>query len=300
MMVVCFGDGLGNQMFQYAFFYSLKKKYPSSYIKMDINYIYGPAMHNGFELDSVFGIKREECAHAEALILADYFPHHFKRYIPINFCHRVRRILCGVKKTFIVQEDATVFYPEVYQLNPLYSYMFRGNWINEKYFDAYKDELLHIFTFPPFDDEQNQIYQNKIEESESVSIHIRRGDYLQSPLYTLGSRYIQTAVQTINQQVSAPKYFVFTDDAEYVSKHFSFINHMTIIDGNKGKNSFRDMQLMSLCKHNIIANSTFSFWGAYLNQNKDKIVIAPQKAADKLTNSFACDSWIKIEAINED
>ncbi len=84
-MVVCFGDGLGNQMFQYAFFYSLKKRYSSSYIKMDINYIYGSAMHNGFELDSVFGIKREECAHAEALILADYFPQYLKDISQLTF-----------------------------------------------------------------------------------------------------------------------------------------------------------------------------------------------------------------------
>ncbi len=300
MMVVCFGDGLGNQMFQYAFFYSLKKRYSSSYIKMDINYIYGSAMHNGFELDSVFGIKREECAHAEALILADYFPQYLKRYIPINFFHKVRRVLLGVKKTFIVQEDATVFYPEVYQLNPLYSYMFKGNWINEKYFQEYRDELMNIFTFPPFDDDQNRLYMNEILAANSVSIHIRRGDYLQSPLYTLGIKYIQTAVQIINQKVNTPKYFVFTDDPEYVSKHFSFIDNMTVINGNKGKKSFRDMQLMSLCKHNIIANSTFSFWGAYLNRNTDKIVIAPRKAANKLKNPFACNDWIKIEAVNEE
>lgn len=300
MIVVCFGDGLGNQMFQYAFLYSLKRKYPSSYVKMDINYIYGPCMHNGFELDTVFGIKRDECAHAESLILADYFPKYIKKYIPINFCHKIRRVLCGVKKSFIMQEDATVFYPEVYQLNPLYSYMLRGNWINEKYFEEYKDDLLRIFTFPPFVDEQNQTYMNEITTSESVSIHIRRGDYLQSPLYSLGEKYIQTAIEIINQNINLPKYFVFTDDAQYVAKHFSFIENMTIIHGNSGKNNFRDMHLMSLCKHNIIANSTFSFWGAYLNQNKSKIVIAPKKAADKLANPFACDDWIKVEVINED
>ncbi len=300
MIVVCFGDGLGNQMFQYAFFYSLKKKYPYSHIKMDINYIYGPAMHNGFELDTVYGIEREECTHREALILADYFPQHLKRYMPVNFFHKVRRVLLGVKRTFIVQEDATVFYPEVYQLNPLYSYMFRGNWINEKYFREYREELLRIFTFPPFDDDQNQLYMDEILATNAVSIHIRRGDYLQSPLYTLGMKYIQTAIQIINQKIKAPKYFVFTDDPEYVSRYFSFIDNMTVIKGNQGEKNFRDMQLMSLCKHNIIANSTFSFWGAYLNRNADKIVIAPKKAADRLENSFACSDWIKIEAGNEE
>ncbi len=178
--------------------------------------------------------------------------------------------------------------------------MFKGNWINEKYFQEYRDELMNIFTFPPFDDDQNRLYMNEILAANSVSIHIRRGDYLQSPLYTLGIKYIQTAVQIINQKVNTPKYFVFTDDPEYVSKHFSFIDNMTVINGNKGKKSFRDMQLMSLCKHNIIANSTFSFWGAYLNRNTDKIVIAPRKAANKLKNPFACNDWIKIEAVNEE
>lgn len=266
---------------------------------MDINYIYGPIMHNGFELDSVFGIKKEECKHVEALILADYFPQYLKRYTVINLCHKIRRVLNGVKRTYIAQEDATVFYPEIYQLNPLYSYILRGNWINEKYFQEYREELLKLFSFPPFDDAQNQTYADEILAAESVSIHIRRGDYLQSPLYTLGEKYIQSALEIINHKVDTPKYFIFTDDADYVSKHFSFIENMTIISENKGKKSFRDMQLMSLCKHNIIANSTFSFWGAYLNQNEDKIVIAPKKAADKLKNPFACNDWIKVDAVNE-
>lgn len=299
MMVVCFGDGLGNQMFQYAFFYSLKEKYPSSRIKMDINYIYGPIMHNGFELDSVFGIEREECVHAEALILADYFPQHLKRYIPINFLHKIRRVLFGNKKTFIVQEDATVFYPEVYQLNPLFSYMFRGAWVNERYFQDYKEALIKIFSFPPINEKTNQRYADEIMKTESVSLHIRRGDYLNSPLYTLDVKYVKSAIQCLEKKIDNPKYFIFTDDTTYVSRNYSFLQNAIVVTGNQGKRSFRDMQLMSLCKHNIIANSTFSFWGAYLNQNPNKIVIAPAKAADKLKNPFACSDWIKIGAENE-
>ena len=91
-----------------------------------------------------------------------------------------------------------------------------------------------------------------------------------------------------------PFFFVFTDDIEYAEKLFYDTSKFIIVKGNSGRNSYRDMQLMSLCRHNITANSTFSFWGAYLNRNNDKIVVAPDIPFSGTKNPFICDDWIRI------
>lgn len=291
MFIVCFGDGLGNQMFQYAFYKSIKKCYSQSNVKMDIFHIYGSRIHNGFELEKIFSITKEECCKTDALILADYFGDHSNKYPIINFLFRIRRLIFGKKESYIVQEDATVFYEQVYKLNPLKSYIFRGNWINEKYFRDLKRELIDDFAFPPLQDEENKSYAQKILQAESVSVHIRRGDYLNYNFYELNENYYKTAESIIKENVKNPLFFLFTDDKKYVKENLTFFEDYVIVEGNEGEDSYIDMQLMSMCKHNIIANSTFSFWGAYLNKNKNKVVIAPNKAAIDIRYPFACEEW---------
>ena len=110
-------------------------------------------------------------------------------------------------------------------------------------------------------------------------------------------KYFDSAIKYINERIPKPIFFVFSDDIEWCRTKLNIANAI-YVDWNKDDNSFRDMQLMSMCKHNIICNSTFSWWGAYLNNNPDKIVIAPNKwmkINDKLfEGDIVPPTWIKL------
>lgn len=294
MFVVCFGDGLGNQMFQYAFYKSIQKAYPESVVKMDIFRIYGGQIHNGFELDRIFGIKKDECSRNTAYILSDYLPNDTVYNKIANKFFSVRRYLYGKKDSFITQDDPTCYYPDVYRLSTNYSYMFKGNWVNEKYFCNIREELFEDFKFPVLDSD-NLKYLKEIEDTNSVSVHLRLGDYINSGMINLTENYYVEAKKIISQKVENPSFFIFSDDKEFAKRYSKLFNNATIITTNTGKDSYKDMHLMSLCKHNIIANSTFSFWGAYLNRNKNKVVVSPNKAKADFKNPFSCEGWVKID-----
>jgi hypothetical protein len=142
--------------------------------------------------------------------------------------------------------------------------------------------------------------RNKILSTNSVSIHIRCGDYL-SPKYIsiyggiCTIEYYKRAISYILQTVDNPVFFIFSDDIEWTKDNIT-INNAIFVSNNKGINSFLDMYLMSICKHNIIANSSFSWWGAYLNKNKNKKVIMPNRWFNsKLPDPNVFDSkWIKL------
>ncbi|WP_320917516.1 alpha-1,2-fucosyltransferase [Enterocloster bolteae] len=295
MIIVGFGDGLGNQMFQYAFYKAMKKKYSNNDVKMDICYVYGPPVHNGFELDNIFSIQKNISGHYDAVKLADYFPKYMKRYYLPNKLQSMRRLLFGVKESYIHPDDPTEFYPEVFELNSLKSYYLRGNWINEKYFKDFKSELVKEFSFKKDLTLVNENYRKEMIRNNSVAIHLRRGDYLGTILKELNLDYYKRAIDIIERSIENPLYFIFSDNKMIAEKEFEFLEHKIIVEGNKDRYSYIDMQLMSCCKHNIIANSTFSFWGAYLNSNVNKIVIAPDKASERWNNAFACDDWILLE-----
>lgn len=177
-----------------------------------------------------------------------------------------------------------------------------GYFQNELYFDNIDDQIRHSFTFKEALKGKNEEIATLIENSDSVSIHIRRGDYLNknSNLNVLSIEYYQKAIATIAQKVPNAHFFIFSDDTDWVKQNLNIgSNAYTIIDWNTGDDSYRDMQLMSLCKHNIIANSSFSWWGAWLNNNPSKTVIAPKTwyKADKPNNypkGFIPESWTII------
>lgn len=294
MFIVCFGDGLGNQMFQYAFYIALQEKYPENDVYMDIFNIYGKKIHNGFELNKIFGIEIKETQLSKVLQLADYWPDTKIKYKIMNKIHNIRRYIFGIKESHITQDDPTGYYDNVFRLNNVKSYLFRGNWVNEKYFESVRDILLADFKFPLITEEHNLWYLEKISNCESVSVHIRKGDYVNSAMLNMPVNYYKRAKIELEKRVYNPHYFIFTDDKAEVEEYIGVFDKYTIIEGNDKENSYRDMQLMSLCKHNIIANSTFSFWGAYLNLNRDKVVIAPNKAKYDFKNPFASKDWIII------
>lgn len=295
MITVCIGDGLGNQMFQYAFYLSMKKRYKSETVNVDIFNFYGSCNnHNGYELERVFNLHPERCSKRGAILLADYYPLNFRKHPILNTFFAIKSALFGRKQSFIIQDNATEYYDEVYELDRLHSYMLRGNWVNEKYFHDIRDEVVSAFNFPEITDKHNLEIEESIRLRESVGIHVRRGDYIHNG-YNLSDEYYINAVKEIEVRLKGKLvFFVFSDDIDYCKSLFGSDDRFVYVNNNHGNDSFRDMQLMSLCKHNIIANSTFSFWGAYLNRNNNKIVIAPKYSMGKRQNPYACEGWILL------
>lgn len=161
-----------------------------------------------------------------------------------------------------------------------------GYFQSEKYFIDYSQRIRQSFTFKNKPDELNSEMLNRIKETESISLHIRRGDYVSN--LTANSEhglcsidYYKKAVEYIKSKTESRGnrcFFLFSDDPIWVKENMMFLgDEMVVVDFNTGEKSYEDMRLMSMCKHNIIANSSFSWWAAWLNNNPDKIVIAPDK-----------------------
>lgn len=162
----------------------------------------------------------------------------------------------------------------------------------ESYFSDIRDILLREFTLK----EESALPQNIVEtiqDSESVSVHIRRGDYKKGNM-VLDKKYYQEAMGVIVDKIKSPTWIVFSDDMSYVKKNYCFDGRVFFIDDLYGLMDYEQLILMSKCKHNIIANSTFSWWGAWLNQYENKYVVAPDKWFKSQKNIVPME-WIKIE-----
>jgi hypothetical protein len=270
MNVVRITSGLGNQLFQYAFYRALKENDPTT--KMDVSEFSHRKHHYGYELEKTFHIEPNYTTKKESDSLVD---------VSKDFLSVLRRNLLKQKRNcsgYLIEEKTlgTRFHPQL--LNKKNTY-FQGFWQTEKYLLPIAKELRKELTFKQEMDKENLEIATLITSCHSVSLHIRRGDYLKKRRFdTVGSvcteKYYAQSIQYITNQLEQPRFFVFSDDIHWVKKHLN-IKQATYVDVNTGKNSFKDMQLMSLCQHNIIANSSFSWWGAWLNAHPDKIVIAP-------------------------
>lgn len=175
---------------------------------------------------------------------------------------------------------------------------------NARMVESVREEVTNLFQFGAFVDKQNKLLEKKIRTCNSVAIHVRKGkDYLASSLFhTCAIDYYNSAIDLIRKQVDNPQFFVFTDNTEWVKDNFSFFDY-ELVNHNPsvGWGNHFDMQLMSNCKHNIIANSTYSWWGAFLNQNPSKIVIAPKKwfnsdnvVLNMNSDMAYCSQWILL------
>lgn len=177
---------------------------------------------------------------------------------------------------------------------------FIGCFQSYKYFEEYRELILQEFNFSMKSlSEKTKELADVINRCESVCIHVRRGDYLNGYYYELLGKvcnkdYYKRAVEIIKENVNNPCFFVFSDDLDYVKANLKMENAVSV-SFNRYNDSWQDMYLMSICKHNIIANSTFSWWGAWLNKNPNKIVVAPNRwFADKTDDEIIPTGWLRI------
>lgn len=304
MLVVRFCGGLGNQMFEYAFCVKLKKAFPECIVKTDLRDYRVTKYHYGYELDKIFQKKQnfEEASWTEIRELRGDLPIVIgwpasKISEPLR--KMLNKTIFSLKSENILEEEQV----NIWKLQKLYGNMFRerdfylhGCWTGiNKYIDE-METLVSDFRFPDFSEERNRVLREEMEQSESVSIHVRRGDYIGTVFDVLTLDYYKEALSYIKKRTSAPRYYFFSDDVSFIEENFSFLSNKKIINWNRGKNSWKDMQLMSCCRHNIIANSTFSQWGALLNRNQEKIVVYPgkeKKAVDM--ERVMLQGWHRIE-----
>lgn len=282
MIIVRVCGGLGNQMFDYALYLVFKNRGLNA--KLDISWYDNIQSHNGYELERVFGIKADIATKKECSKYA---------FWKLNFKDKLLKRLIKRPKfysQFLGKESG--FDNLIMTASEGY---IEGYFQSELYFKHIDRMVRTEFTFGNIELYCSDVIQ-KIKESASVSLHIRRGDYLKNNKKLLcNTSYYDDAINIIQNRRKQPIFFVFSNDIEWCRKKFTADNYV-FVDCNQGKNSYMDMYLMSICKDNIIADSTFSWWGAWLNNKEDKIVIAPKSWTYMSRNytNIIPDSWMTL------
>lgn len=320
MIIVRFTSGLGNQMFQYNLYSTLRQRFPQVKVKADVSWFARFAEHQGFELESLFlrednpSFVFEKATDAEIIRCSGRIPNRVKGkagevwQFLLRIPHRILKLTGGSKYADqrIDQsgfEDNADIYEKLLEINPEQDYYITGFFIEEIYYKDRVDFLRNSLKFPSIEaeDVQNTTYAEAIRRDFSVSIHVRRGDYLSqqysSSFLTLPMDYYKKAVEMVLEEQPDAKFFIFSDDEQYIRDSFTWIekDKMTIISGNSGDKSFRDLQLMSMCKYNITANSTFSMWAGILNRNVNAKVFYPSiYMREKDSEIKLMDGWVRI------
>lgn len=289
MKIVRILGGLGNQMFQYAFALSLEDRYPDESVCVDRYAFNGYPLHDGYLIDKVFNQKLKFASKRDVIKLN--YPFFNYRLWQVG-----KRILPKRSRTFMEKADM-VYDPDAQNLTG--SVFYDGYWQSEKYFSMIRDKLLEAFEFPTLDGRNKELIE-KLGHRKCASIHVRRGDYLNNALFKglTDKQYYVRAIDALLSQKDVDCFLIFSNDINWCRENLIDIigeREIEFVDWNTGEDSYRDMQLMSLCHYNVIANSSFSWWGAWLNKHDDKLVFAPKKwmNVDKKLDIIPED-WIKI------
>jgi hypothetical protein len=276
MLIVKIAGGLGNQMQQYSLYRKLL--HLGRDVKLDLSW-FSPDVQakmlapREFELPLFNNLPYEECTDEER----DYFLKQcLSKKIVGKINTKLGRADSANPKVFT---EILMYHPEIFEFEDKY---IEGYFACQKYYDDIMDEIRELFVFPehsnPEFQQRNSVIVSKMKKENSVSVHIRRGDYLAPEnIKILGNiateSYYQSAMKYFEDKYPDVHFYIFTSDHEYAREHYSDASKYTIVDWNNGRDSLQDLMLMSNCKGNICANSTFSFWGARLNKRPDREVV---------------------------
>ncbi len=270
MIIIQLKGGLGNQMFQYALYRELLHR--GKKVKIDDV--------TGFVNDELripvldrFGIEYEKATREEVVAITDS---------KMDIFSRIRRKLTG-RKTSRIDETEGIFDPRILEVEQAYLV---GYWQSDKYFRSPEviSELQEIFAKRPQEimhDSVSWSTLQQIECCESVSIHVRRTDYLDEEHIKIHNlcteQYYKNAISMVRAEHPNAVFFIFTDDKEWCKEHFKGHNFINVELQEGEFTDIADMLLMSRCKHHIMANSSFSWWSAWIGDTPEKMVIAPEK-----------------------
>lgn len=274
--------GFGNQLFSYACGYALaRKKSADFYIN---TYMADNGMSRKLEIDKLNITYKERLTYQ-----------YKKDVINRAIFNKIRRNNVIGWGTKIYKEKQNYIYDAgVFEQNG--DVMLSGYWQTYKYFDDYREELLELFTPKQLGRTAEAVTEQISGMKNTVAVHIRRGDYLQVNAY-IRPEYFADAMKEMEKRLGSVNYCFFSDDIEWVKEHFGQNENYYFISGQEGMSDVDEFFCMAACEHDIIANSTFSWWAAYLNRNEEKIVIAPQVAA--WGGDFYPEEWIKLESCIE-
>lgn len=263
MLVVSITGGLGNQMFQYAYGFAYVKSHKEN-LRLDIFYI-GLDKQRKLEIDK-YNISYKKKGLFRGML---YFSVR-------KLCKTDNQLQLWNKLTHTVFEHA----PSGFQNIDGKNLFVIGNWMNLDYFKSYRSDLLKEYKYCGVIRDKQQRMLDVIRNEESLAIHIRRGDYLkpENRIHKIVSKeYYVAALSYLRNKVDISNIYLFSDDIEWCKEEYKGIPNITFIDSEISGDAHIDLELMRNCKYFIIANSTFSWWGAWLCDREEKIMIAPEK-----------------------
>lgn len=277
MIIVKISDGFGNQLFMYACGYAVAKRLKTSLL-LDISYLDNSSLRK-YELDklnierkSIFTTRKLKCYPLRVTYRKIY--HTWLRIRGFHFLKE--------KRTYIYNSGFTQLKDKTY----LYGY-----WQTEKYFKDCRSDILKMFT-PNYPLSVGcREYLKTVEQCNSVAIHVRRGDYVNLGI-CLDQSYYHQALLKMKEMVKTPQYFIFSDDMEFAKQLFEGENgDVSFVQYDSENSTLEDLFIMKSCKHIIMANSSYSWWAAWLNDNPFKIVIHPN---DHQKDDFYPSEWLTI------
>lgn len=272
--------GFGNQMFQYAAGRALSLRNHSA-LALDISGFDNYELHQGFELDRVFNHSFEIASKTDVRKVLGWQSSAIIRRIVSR-----RPFATFCRKRFVV-EPHFYYWPGINDLKT--DCYLAGYWQSEKYFADAARQIRADFTFRLPMEDKNAELAKQICQVNAVSLHVRRGDYVNN-LKTAATHglcsldYYLASIRHVAERVQQPHFFIFSDDIAWVQGNLKIDFPCVYVQHNRGADSYNDMRLMSMCRHHIIANSSFSWWGAWLNPSAEKIVTAPKKWFANQTN----------------
>lgn len=293
MIIAQITGGLGNQMFQFATAKALSLHLDTD-LKLDLQSFKREILPElevprNFELTAFKNFEYKEATVNE-----------IKSFNSNNIINKKIEKLFPAHKRKIYTESAYIFDKNFFKTNaPVY---IKGHRQSEKYFKPYTKEIKKIYELKDILMEEVKELGKEISKQNSVSIHIRRGDYLRLPIIldwhgVLEKEYYFNAIKIIQSKIPNLKIFYFSDDVNWVNKELMPTYPGTIVSENISKTHYHDFYLMQSCKNQIIANSSFSWWAGWLNPNPDKMVVAPKKWFNNApydTRDLIPPEWIKI------
>ena len=292
MRIQFLNGGLANQVFQYIFVRYAELENPGGDVwYFDDSFFFVNQIHNGYELEKVFGLKLN--------LLSRYFePDVWEEIIRlkregISIPQNLLNMGIPIKMLAEVDNykqfnpfdgelkliDANIYYPEIVKLSDENIY-YHGYWINKSWFSKYKQVFLKELAFPPLTDERNKVYADKIQNTLSVGIHVRRGDFV-TLNWSMSADYYRKRCEQILEQYPDAVFFIFSDDLRWCRENaeaagFNLAGKTIYIEGNTKEKSYVDLQLLSKCKGMIMSGSSFCYLAALLGEQL-AFVINPMK-----------------------
>ena len=277
MVVAEIESGFGNQLFNYACAYALARRLEAKLI-LDSMLLSTNTLRN-YELGAL------NLQYDKLLSIPKGWPYLLKVLV-----RRLCRFVLALCSRRYVEKKAYIFDESLLSLRG--NWRLHGYWQSEKYFKTYRDEILAMLT-PTYSMTHSFCkLHNEILSTNSVAVHVRRGDYVELGI-CLGESYYRDSVSFLCKELQSPTFYIFSDDIEYAKKLCAFVRDADVVPVvyDAHNSTIEDFLLMKSCKHNIIANSSYSWWAAWANVHEDKIVVAPKR---ENKDDFYPEEWIQV------